>query len=150
MLIQLFLGRDQRVAGLLQHLAIGGAGLAADIHERQADHVLHLRHDVDLADKLFGRVEPDRGGVDVAVIDRGVHDDAGRAPLPRHGVFPARIPGHVHATAEMLPKFSISGMPGFISRPFSTIDRHVAVRGHHDVEPVPAGLDLGQRGVFES
>ena len=90
------LGLQQLVADLLQHLGILGAGLAADIPRGQGNHVVHLGRHVDLAHQFRRRVEEDGAGVDVTRIDLLVHRHAGRAPLPRHGVFPARIVGHVH------------------------------------------------------
>ena len=66
-----------------------------------------------------------RPGVDVALVDLGVDDDAGRAPLPRHRVFAARIEsGRRPIPASMFLKFSIWSGIGLQQQAFVDPDRH--------------------------
>ena len=102
------LGRDQRVAHLLQHFLVAGARLAADIADGQVHDVVHLRHDIDLALELVRRIEEDGRGVGIALIDLGVDGHAGGAPLPRHRIMAARIEGrHRPSCGSTFLKFSI-------------------------------------------
>ena len=141
------LGLDQLVAHLLQHHLVVGAVLAAFVGDGEEHDVAHFGHDIDLADELWRRIEEDRGGVQIAGIDRLVDRHAGRAPLPRNGVFAAGVERHIDPfRIDVLEILHLVGI-GLQQQAFADPDRHDAGRGHDDVETGTALADLGERGV---
>eukprot|EP00043_Microstomoeca_roanoka_P026249 m.11112 g.11112 ORF g.11112 m.11112 type:complete len:330 (-) comp6381_c0_seq1:16-1005(-) len=140
------LGLHQHVTGGAQDVHVVGAHIvAARRIDRDRHHVGHLGDDVDAANQRFGRIEDDVGGVDVAVIDRGIHGDAGGAPLPRHGVFAARVEIDIDPLRRDVAAVGDDLGIERLQQPLFDPDRHIAVGGHHDIEAMTALTDAGKR-----
>jgi hypothetical protein len=80
---------------------------------------------IDLANQLWRRIEDNGRSVDVAAINRCVHDYAGGAPLPRNRIVTARIVGNIDPLWIDIFEIRHLVWARFKQQTFGNPDRHV-------------------------